>query len=115
MIPDDVDGITLTGGEPQEQLEEVVELCKRYNKSIVLFTGKEEVDPELAKHIDLAIVGPFLIDELDDSRPYISSQNQRLEFFSQTYGIDDLKPVVREFIIDSNGDVVLTGIQGKEG
>ena len=69
-----IEGITLLGGEPFEQVAECVQLCHAVRKrglSVVAFTGytfdelqasKDDDTHRLLSEIDLLIDGPFLKD-----------------------------------------------------
>ena len=89
MFKDSPNDITISGGEPLMQLEEVImfmECIRRDNpnKRFWLYTGysyeliEHIVESYLALYIDVLVDGRF-VDELKDSNlPYRGSSNQRL-------------------------------------
>lgn len=89
-----IDGVTITGGDPLEQMAELnrlLPLLKSLTDDILVYTGYtvEEVRealPEsewqaLQTYVSVLIDGPY-VDELNDGRcPLRGSTNQRLIFF----------------------------------
>ncbi|NMM53614.1 4Fe-4S single cluster domain-containing protein [Paenibacillus aquistagni] len=92
-----VEGITFLGGEPFMQASELARLgrlLKKESLSVMTFTGfrLEELKQagradydELIEVTDLLIDGPFIIEHLDTSRPWVGSYNQRYHFLSDRY------------------------------
>lgn len=75
--------ITISGGEPLEQYDEVVELCKMLKKldfNIFLYTGFifEKVDKKIFKYIDYIKTGSYVEKLKDDELAYRGSSNQHL-------------------------------------
>ena len=82
-----IKGLTLVGGEPYDQdMELITELCrevKALNKDIWVYTGYEFdqiKDKELSKYVDVAVVGPFILEQRDisDANRWRGSRNQRV-------------------------------------
>ena len=84
-----ISGLTLCGGEPYDQdSEKITKLAKKFNekftnKSIWAYTGYEFdqiKDKELSKYINVAVVGPFILDQRDisDNNRWRGSRNQRV-------------------------------------
>ena len=86
-------GLTLVGGEPYDQdSEKITKLARRFSekfsgkctkKTIWVFTGYEFdqiKDKELSKYIDVAVVGPFIVEQRDisDANRWRGSRNQRV-------------------------------------
>lgn len=75
--------ITISGGEPMEQYEELLELTKRLCKmqyDICIYTGLEleEIPEEILKYINYIKTGEF-IDALKDSTlAFVGSSNQKM-------------------------------------
>lgn len=119
-IPD-IEGITITGGEPLLQAKPIVaflQLLRRNSKlSVILYSGytleqiqKLPYGEELLSLVDVLIDGPFEQDKPanDGIR---GSTNQRIHFFTNRYSIADLMPRERcEFIVMSDGTIVQTGV-----
>ncbi|UTR13183.1 radical SAM protein [Salipaludibacillus sp. LMS25] len=93
----DIEGVTFLGGEPFEQAEALAHLgqkIKQTKLSIMTFSGyyREQLDTmnkkgtdELLNVTDLFIDGPFIQEQLDTSRPWVGSANQRYHFLTDTY------------------------------
>ncbi len=88
FIKSDVNGITISGGEPLLQSEEILEFLKRIkNKKdidVILYTGfelRDIINNPLLKEIDLLIDGEY-IEELNDNTPLIGSNNQNVYILS---------------------------------
>jgi anaerobic ribonucleoside-triphosphate reductase activating protein len=94
-----IDGVTLTGGDPFFQAEEIVELCKELKKenlNIWAYTGfifdeflnfknncehNEKITQsmlDMLNYIDVVVDGPFIISKRTIEKPYVGSSNQRL-------------------------------------
>lgn len=98
----DVDGLTISGGEPMLQAGELARMVglirEKADCGVIVYTGYvyEEL-LELAKgnpgiraflgQIDLLIDGPY-VQALDDGRPYVGSSNQRLIALTPRYEQD---------------------------
>ena len=92
---DGIEGVTFLGGEPFEQAEAlglIAEEVQKLGLGVLCFTGdllenlrKEDKNEKLLSNIDLLIDGEFRIDELDYSRPWCGSKNQRYHFFTNRY------------------------------
>lgn len=92
-----VEGVTFLGGEPFAQAEAVATIAEGVRSnglSVVTFTGyriedligarRDDYDRLLAA-TDLLIDGPFVQDQVDFSRPWVGSQNQRYHFLTERY------------------------------
>lgn len=88
----EIEGITISGGEPVEQAEALTELLRKVRQSrpeltVISYTGYryEELSSESAKaylaELDLLIDGPY-IHELNDNQGIRGSSNQRLIFMT---------------------------------
>lgn len=92
-----VEGVTFLGGEPFSQaaaLAEIGRLVKAHGLSVVTFTGHllEDIEKanredfnELLAVTDLLIDGPFQHENVDYSRPWVGSTNQRFHFLTDRY------------------------------
>lgn len=93
----DIEGVTFLGGEPFEQAGALARVAARVagaGLSVMSFSGftmaqlVERGDPdqlELLARTDLLADGPFLQDEVDLTRPWIGSRNQRLRALTPRY------------------------------
>lgn len=122
-----VEGLTISGGEPFSQPEALLELLKRarenYRLSTVVYTGyrleelrgRERLREALG-YVDVLVDGPY-----DDTRPERTtlargSTNQRFQFLTARYGIDDFyMPARLEVKIAGDGVVTATGFGALPG
>lgn len=79
--------ISILGGEPMMQYEQVVELCKlikeKTNKTIWLWSGYElhEIKshfPKILKYIDVLVDGPFIEEFKEPNLKWRGSSNQNI-------------------------------------
>ena len=130
---EDIEGITLSGGEPFEQSEAVAELvCSvkqiRPELSFFLFTGYEVtfLQQSTNNHVqavlgitDMLSSGPFVADLYDADLLWRGSSNQYLSYLSSRYSVDN-EPAwssaspVEEIHIHTQG-LEYTGFKGKSG
>jgi anaerobic ribonucleoside-triphosphate reductase activating protein len=95
VLEQDVEGITLLGGEPFDQpasLGVLARAVQRYGRSVITFTGHSlerlrmrEDAALLLAHTDLLVDGPYRGDLLDTSRPWVGSTNQRFHFLTDRF------------------------------
>lgn len=91
-----IEGITISGGEPFLQRKGLLELVKALsNKSfgIILYTGRsysdlmtESISAQILQHVDLLIDGEY-IQELDTGMGLVGSMNQKAIFLSNRYKV----------------------------
>jgi len=122
----DIEGITLSGGEPLAQAKPLVDFLRlvrqNSNLSVILYSGYtlEQIrqlphGEEVLALVDVLIDGPFEQDKPanDGIR---GSTNQRIHFLTDRYSLADLEPRQRcEFVITPDGTVVQTGISVMPG
>lgn len=94
---DEIEGVTFLGGEPFAQAEALAKLGRMVRDqglSVMTFTGYiyEELVAAGNQHYsdliavtDLLIDGPFQQENLDTSRPWVGSSNQRYHFLTDRY------------------------------
>lgn len=90
-----IEGLTVLGGEPLEQLEPVTALClaaREQGLGVLLFTGHTLAELEsraggaaLLASVDTVIDGRFMADRRDTERRFIGSSNQGLIHRSARY------------------------------
>ena len=92
IVTQGIDGITISGGEPFLQAEQITGLIERVQAqrpelNVLLFTGYtiEQLSSEKARllqsHIDVLIDGPY-VEELNDEIGLRGSSNQRIHFLT---------------------------------
>lgn len=114
-----IDGVSISGGEPFLQVEGLIELLKliktKTGLSILVFTGftleklrEESITNDAITYIDLLIAGPYRVD-LKTQIPLLASSNQKIHFITQKYKPNDLDIADIEIIIEKNGSITITG------
>lgn len=116
-----ITGLTVSGGEPLQQAEEIVTVLElvreKTDLSAVVFTGftfKEvsamPVFQRLKRCVDVLICGRY-IESMRVATGLTGSTNKTFHYFSERYQQSDFEDVsVGEVIIDEKGRLVLTGI-----
>lgn len=122
---DTLEGITISGGEPFQQMRPVLSLLKRIRAettlSTLVFSGYtwEEIQRFPAIHELKACVDVLIAGRYDVMQPLstglVSSANQVPLFFSDRYTNDDLLSVPpAEVILSPDGEIVASGVGGIE-
>jgi anaerobic ribonucleoside-triphosphate reductase activating protein len=117
----EIEGVTISGGEPLQQKDALIELLTQIkqstNLSVVLFSGYTfgEIQKMPKSRQFLPMVDILLAGRYDPSRRLasglIGSANKTVHFFSSRYTIADLSNVPEaEVIIKDNGEIILSGI-----
>lgn len=111
-----IEGVTLSGGEPslQQGLIEFNKAIRELGLGIIMFSGKNvnSLDKTLVDSVDLLIDGPFIENQIDESRLLLGSKNKKLIFVTDRYKDEEkyfynkisLNEVVVEDCIFINGD-----------
>jgi anaerobic ribonucleoside-triphosphate reductase activating protein len=114
LSQDNLDGVTITGGEPLDQAPAVTELCKKLinHTSIFLTTGyalKDLICGEILDYIDILCTGPFEKDKICSGQ-WKGSFNQVLSYLTERGRKQSIMPMVlKEFHIDQDGTTIETG------
>lgn len=105
-----IEGITISGGEPLQQREALLELLMKVRKctslSCILFSGytRDEIAgmrglKELFSCIDILVAGRY------------GAAGKTIHFITDRYSLDDIKDIsCCEVIIDSRGEIVISGL-----
>jgi len=92
-----IEGLTVTGGEPFEQPVAVSNLCQAVRKkglSVMVFTGwtyksiclSDNPDVKsLLEQVDILIDGPFIPEQIDNRLLWRGSSNQQIYFLTDRY------------------------------
>jgi len=119
MAQKDIDGISITGGEPLDQYEDLVEfieLCRVRGVEIFLTSGHsmEEIKekyPKILELVDILIDGPFEQDKVDDTPAWRGSTNQGIHLLSERAKkyVGYEPEFTTEMIFKENGNATVTG------
>jgi anaerobic ribonucleoside-triphosphate reductase activating protein len=116
-----VEGITISGGEPLLQAENLFKFIYHvktiHSLTIILFTGFESDavwkipgTTMLKDTIDVIICGPYKSSQRK-ANCMLGSANKEVIFLSNRYTPEDLNSVPQaEIILQPNGSIILTGI-----
>lgn len=124
LYKDDIEGITIMGGEPFDQALAVLDIVRAVKKeglTVMVFTGyiyedlvkkNEDIIKKIMHFSDVIIDGPYELEKKDYTRPWVGSKNQRYIFLSECYQEKDLANVKNkcEIKISSNGIVEINGM-----
>ena len=83
---DSSNDVTISGGEPLDQFEDLLELCRHFweaGKNIWVYTGnvvdpKKSMYAKLARYVDVIVDGRFVEELKDPNLLFRGSSNQRL-------------------------------------
>ena len=121
FLKSNIEGITISGGEPFAQpagLKSLLKTAKEnYNLSTLVYTGlnfkdlNEKIDSKQSfKYIDILIDGHFDNSKIENSLLARGSYNQNIYFFTDRYKMNDLyMPAKTEIIIENDGTIKKTG------
>ncbi len=116
-----IEGITLSGGEPLQQISGVLPFLERVRKesslSIVLFSGytwgeiqKMPRSAQLLSSIDVLLAGRYDAN-LRRARGLVGSRNKTVHFLTERYSQADLDAVPEaEVIVTDHGEIIFSGI-----
>lgn len=117
-----IQGLTVSGGEPLQQLEALAELLhlvrSQTNLSTIVFTGFSYEEALLIPHfdklknqIDVLIAGRYVAD-MRVSSGFTGSANKTIHYLSSRYSTGDLELVpISEVIISHTGELAITGVE----
>jgi anaerobic ribonucleoside-triphosphate reductase activating protein len=112
-----IDGVTITGGEPLDQFDAVLSLCKALFGQVCIFltTGytmgqlHHKGLAEILSFVDIICTGPFEQDHIC-SGEWKGSSNQKIVFITELGASQKNFPkVLKEIIIKTNGKTTETG------
>ena len=114
-----IEGITILGGEPFDQYEELLLLVKEIknlNLSLILYTGytiaelKTKQQTKIFDFVDILITGRYEESNRTVKGGLVGSSNQKINFLTDKYSKEDL--VINnesEISIDENGKINIYG------
>lgn len=135
-----VDGFTITGGDPMyqaEELQRLLALLREINSDILVYTGYgiEELSDHQLKNISVLIDGKYIeernnncilrgsdnqrihilnVDMQEKYNEYLKNTSNQIQNFSTSEGIVSVGIHKPNFLDDLNSKIVLKGINGNE-
>jgi anaerobic ribonucleoside-triphosphate reductase activating protein len=120
-LDDKIEGISISGGEPFQQQEELLKLVmgirKQTDLSILLFSGltideikEQSSGHEILSNIDVLIDGRY-IPQRHLGKGLLGSSNQKIHLLTGRCTIDDIEATPEvEVIINPDGSLTISGI-----
>lgn len=119
-----IDGVTLLGGEPFDQAQEVAKFSsfvRSVGKTVITFTGyrfselterKDSSVGVVLKNTDILIDGRFVEELLDFSRPMVGSSNQTIHFLTDRIPKETFYSYQNRFEVrtDRSGGIRINGM-----
>ncbi len=119
-----LEGVTITGGEPFDQLEPLITLAEKIQRAgfnLLIFTGyvlENLVTPQQKRflnQIDWLIDGPFISEQRTEELLLRGSNNQRLHYLTnRACSLENTSISDCEILIDANGKMIISGIPKNE-
>jgi anaerobic ribonucleoside-triphosphate reductase activating protein len=123
----EIEGITVSGGEPIEQIEPLIKLFsiikKKTQFSVLLFSGHtlEKIQTmdngaNLLSFVDVLVDGPYDKNLANPIGTWPSSANQNIILLTSRYSKTDFHEMPwRDIFIGPSGDIIETGLFGWPG
>jgi anaerobic ribonucleoside-triphosphate reductase activating protein len=118
----EIEGITISGGEPFEQhkgLSKFLQIIRLQSQlSVIVFSGYtiEQINKNfnsVLKYLDVLIAGPYIEKERQATN-LAGSANKTFHFLTERYTKHDFENIPdAEILIDSNGNITASGITSK--
>jgi len=120
VLAQSVDGLTISGGEPFQQLAGIIELARAVRLaglSVIILTGYTSTqvralvkEQDLKECFDVVVAGPYRA-SMHVAVSLRGSRNKEYLFFSDVYSEQDFETVAEaEVLIEADGTVIVTGI-----
>ncbi len=118
---EEIEGLTISGGEPLEQPDGLYRLMEGVREStslsVILFSGLEMEEiralpqgPDILQRTDVLIAGRY-VEALRLPRGLRGSSNQRIHLLSDRYRLRELEETpVAEVSVDGQGRITISGI-----
>jgi len=115
-----IEGVSISGGEPFEQPEPLLDLLERVGRSPLsrlVFTGYTlaeitdlDLGPAILRHVDVLVAGRYVVAQRAGSG-LLGSANQQIRLLTRRYALADLGDVpAAELILHADGTFTATGI-----
>lgn len=120
-IDKNIEGITISGGEPLQQIENLVHflefLRKKTDLSVIVFSGYAwpEIQSMPVSHRLFAVVDVLIAGRYNsayrNAHGLLGSRNKTIHFLTNRYSPNDLSDVPEaEIIVNLNGEIIFSGI-----
>lgn len=123
-VIDEIDGISLLGGEPMDQASElwkVARYIKEHDKNVICFTGytyeqlleaKKPGVEKLLEYTDILADGPYIEELRSFDRPLLGSSNQRFIFITNNIDKKEIENYKNSFElrVSSKGVIQINGM-----
>ena len=126
LLEDQPDGVSISGGEPMEQAENLLHLLANIrhidpNISTLMYTGftRQRLERSvwwrpLKELLDVVVAGPYRQDLPAQSGGLVSSTNQELLLLSR-HTIRELMPAHQvEMVINTDGTIIMMGFPSQQ-
>jgi len=118
--PHGIEGVSISGGEPFQQPEALLNLLERLSASSLsklVFTGytlaeirRQPIGPSILPHLDVLIAGRY-IKSRHHAHALLGSTNQQIHLLTPRYTPANFEKIPRrEIILHADGSITLTGI-----
>lgn len=119
-LREQISGVSVSGGEPFQQPEALLDLLIRLDASglsRLVFSGytldeirRQPLGPSILGHLDVLVAGRYVAAR-HEGRGLIGSGNQRIHLLTQRHGLAEFARVpTTEIILHADGSVTRTGI-----
>jgi anaerobic ribonucleoside-triphosphate reductase activating protein len=119
LVTPDIEGVTLTGGEPFQQAGELSLLAAHVRlagRSVMAYTGYELSDLRsedqrlLLAQCDVVVAGAYIHERRSLGLPWRGSSNQTVHFLTDRYGPADMQSEPQcEVYVAEDGGLTFTG------
>jgi anaerobic ribonucleoside-triphosphate reductase activating protein len=117
---DSIEGVSISGGEPFQQPEALLDLVQRFagsNLSVLVFSGytleairRLPLGEQILGYVDALVAGPY-VQSAHSGRALLGSANQSIHLLTSRYRHSDFQDVpAREVILHRDGTITLSGI-----
>ena len=120
----DIRGVTFSGGDPLDQVEEVIDIIKHLDRKLdtMIFTGWEIEEvvnsinkKKILEYVDLLKTGRYKPEFHSNDTPWRGSSNQRLHYLTNRISPDEESSSTRvEINVKNDGKIKMTGFPSKE-
>lgn len=116
-----IEGVTVLGGEPFEQTDELLKLLlgvREMGLSSIVFTGytlaelsvRDSVCTKILQSLDVLVDGEYIASLRSFDVPMIGSSNQKFHFLTPRYTMEDIPPNQFEVWITKDGALLCNGM-----